>query len=107
MANKATNDNLKEEPKPVMELTMTEYLHDVTNRLPKEAENVLRALRDDGKMNKEELSLTAKVKRAVLDHIIMQLYALGMVEVTSEGKSKICSLTDLGKQYLHLIKQAS
>ncbi len=91
----------------IEQLTMTEYLHGVTNRLPAEAENVLIALRDDGKMNKEELSLTAKVKRAVLDHIIMQLYALGMVDVTSEGKSRICSLTDLGEVYLKLIKQAS
>ncbi|MBO8137380.1 MAG: transcriptional regulator [Desulfotomaculum sp.] len=89
------------------EITMTEYFKSVKNRLPDEAYNVLKALFDDGKMNKEELSLTAKVKRAVLDHIIMQLYALGLVDVTSEGKSRICSLTKLGEEYLDLLKSAS
>ncbi|MEG6616093.1 transcriptional regulator [Peptococcaceae bacterium 1198_IL3148] len=85
-------------------LTIHEYFNDVANRLPEEAGNVLRALFTEGKMNKEELSLTAKVKRAVLDHIIMQLYALGLVDVTSEGKSKICSVTKLGEEYLDLHK---
>ncbi|MBM7854999.1 putative transcriptional regulator [Desulfohalotomaculum tongense] len=89
------------------EIPITEYFQSVKTRLPDEAYNVLRALMDDGKMNKEELSLTARVKRAVLDHIIMQLYALGLVDVTSEGKSKICSLTKLGEEYLQLFKSAS
>ena len=88
------------------ELTMSQYFKEVNNRLPVEAERVLRALIDEGKMNKEELSLTAKVKRAVLDHVVMQLFALGLVEVTSEGKSKICSLTKLGEDYLLLMKEA-
>lgn len=88
------------------ELTMPQYFKEVGNRLPEEAERVLRALIDEGKMNKEELSLTAKVKRAVLDHVVMQLYALGLVDVTSEGKSKICSLTKLGEDYLKLMKPA-
>ncbi|MCL5935069.1 MAG: transcriptional regulator, partial [Firmicutes bacterium] len=60
------------------ELTMSQYFKEVNNRLPVEAERVLRALIDEGKMNKEELSLTAKVKRAVLDHVVMQLFALGL-----------------------------
>ncbi|MCL0081549.1 transcriptional regulator [Peptococcaceae bacterium] len=88
------------------ELTMTEYFHDVTGRLPDEAERVLKALYDEGKMNKEELSLTATVKRAVLDHVIMQLFALGLVDVAPEGKSKICSLTLLGEDYLKLLRPA-
>ncbi|AQS58358.1 transcriptional regulator [Desulforamulus ferrireducens] len=88
------------------DLTMSQYFREVNNRLPVEAERVLRALIDEGKMNKEELSLTAKVKRAVLDHVVMQLFALGLVEVTSEGKSKICSLTKLGEDYLNLMKEA-
>ncbi len=73
----------------MIELTITEYFNDVTNRLPDEAYRVLRALYDGGKMNKEELSLTSNLKRTVLDHVIMQLYALGLVDVSSEGKSKI------------------
>ncbi|WP_018085640.1 transcriptional regulator [Desulfurispora thermophila] len=80
-----------------------EYFIKVSDRLPEEAERVLRALVDQGSMNKEELSLTAKVKRAVLDHVIMQLYALGLVEVSTEGKSKICSLTRLGDEFLNLL----
>jgi len=79
--------------------TMDEYFVGVSKRLPDEAERVLRALVDQGNMNKEELSLTARVKRAVLDHVIMQLYALGLVEVAAEGKSRICSLTKLGREY--------
>ncbi|MFZ5591639.1 MAG: transcriptional regulator [Bacillota bacterium] len=82
---------------------MGEYFIKVSDRLPEEAERVLRALVDQGSMNKEELSLTAKVKRAVLDHVIMQLYALGLVEVSTEGKSKICSLTRLGDEFLNLL----
>lgn len=88
------------------ELTISQYFKEVGTRLPVEAERVLRALIDEGKMNKEELSLTAKVKRAVLDHVVMQLFALGLVDVTSEGKSKICSLTKLGEGYLELMKPA-
>jgi len=83
-------------------VTMNEYFSGVAKRLPGEAERVLRALVDQGNMNKEELSLTARVKRAVLDHVIMQLYALGLVEVTAEGKSRICSLTRLGREYVSL-----
>ncbi|HBV95741.1 MAG: transcriptional regulator [Bacillota bacterium] len=85
---------------------LADYFLKVNDRLPDEAERVLLALVDQGSMNKEELSLTAKVKRAVLDHVVMQLYALGLVEVSTEGKSKICSLTRLGDEFLSLIKQA-
>ncbi len=85
-----------------MTSTLVEYFSGVHNRLPEEAERVVRTLEDGGPMNKEELSLTAKVKRAVLDHVIMQLYALGLVDVATEGKSKMCSLTKLGYEYLEL-----
>ncbi|MDD4768068.1 MAG: transcriptional regulator [Desulfotomaculaceae bacterium] len=84
--------------------TLIEYFAGVQHRLPDEAERVLRALDDYGPMNKEELSLTAKVKRAVLDHVVMQLYALGLVDVTTEGKSKMCSMTSLGWDFLELSK---
>lgn len=87
-----------------MTSVLAEYFAGVQHRLPGEAERVLRALDNHGPMNKEELSLTAKVKRAVLDHVVMQLYALGLVDVTTEGKSKMCSLTDLGWEYLNLSK---
>ncbi|MCL6639194.1 MAG: transcriptional regulator [Firmicutes bacterium] len=87
---------------------LAEYFSGVQHRLPGEAERVLRALEHNGPMNKEELSLTAKVKRAVLDHVVMQLYALGLVDVTTEGKSKMCSLTNLGLDFLsmNLVKTA-
>jgi len=87
-----------------MTATLVEYFAGVQHRLPDEAERVLKALEDYGAMNKEELSLTAKVKRAVLDHVVMQLYALGLVEVATEGKSKMCSLTSLGWDFLSLSK---
>lgn len=90
----------------MVELSLSEYFKKVNSRLPEEAERVLFALVDQGNMNKEELSLTAKVKRAVLDHVVMQLYALGLVEVSTEGKSKICSLTNLGEDFLLLIQKA-
>jgi len=85
-----------------MTTTLVEYFGGVQNRLPEEAERVIKTLEEEGPMNKEELSLTAKVKRAVLDHIVMQLYALGLVNVATEGKSKICSLTKLGYDFLKL-----
>jgi len=85
-----------------MTTTLAEYFNGVSRRLPEEAERVIRSLEEEGPMNKEELSLTAKVKRAVLDHIIIQLYALGLVDVTTEGKSKMCSLTKLGYDFLVL-----
>jgi len=85
-------------------ISLVEYFTRVNDRLPGEAARVLRALVEQGSMNKEELSLTAKVKRAVLDHVIMQLYALGLVDVSTEGKSKICSVTKLGGDFLTLIK---
>jgi DNA-binding transcriptional ArsR family regulator len=85
-----------------MTSTLAEYFVGVQRRLPDEAERVLKALDEHGPMNKEELSLTAKVKRAVLDHVVMQLYALGLVEVATEGKSKMCSLTTLGWDYISI-----
>ncbi|MDD2444312.1 MAG: transcriptional regulator [Desulfotomaculaceae bacterium] len=85
-----------------MTSTLVEYFNGVQKRLPEEAERVIKTLENDGPMNKEELSLTAKVKRAVLDHVVMQLYALGLVDVATEGKSKMCSLTKLGYDYLEL-----
>jgi predicted transcriptional regulator len=86
------------------DIGIKEFFVKASNRLPDEAERVLKALVEEGSMNKEELSLTARVKRAVLDHIIMQLYALGLVEVSTEGKSKICSLTKLGNDFIYLVK---
>lgn len=85
-----------------MTTTLAEYFNGVRRRLPEEAERVIRSLEEDGPMNKEELSLTAKVKRAVLDHIVIQLYALGLVDVATEGKSKMCSLTKLGYDFMFL-----
>jgi len=85
-----------------MTSTLVEYFGGVQSRLPEEAERVIKTLEEEGPMNKEELSLTAKVKRAVLDHIVMQLYALGLVDVTTEGKSKMCSLTKLGYDFLNI-----
>jgi predicted transcriptional regulator len=32
----------------------------------------------------------------------MQLFALGLVDVTTEGKSKMCSLTRLGLDFLNM-----
>ena len=84
----------------MLHITLPEYFVQVNNRLPEEATRVLNALIEHGGMNKEELSLTSRVKRAVLDHVIMQLYALGLVDVNTEGKSKICSLTGLGNDFL-------
>jgi len=85
-----------------MTVHLAEYFSGVLHRLPDEAERVLRALENNGPMNKEELSLTSKVKRAVLDHVVMQLYALGLVDVATEGKSKMCSLTRLGLDFLNM-----
>ncbi|MDF9407928.1 transcriptional regulator [Pelotomaculum isophthalicicum JI] len=82
--------------------SLAEYFQTVQKRLPEEAERVIKSLEDSGPMNKEDLSLTAKVKRAVLDHVVMQLYALGIVDVSTEGKSKICSLTKLGYEFFSL-----
>lgn len=84
--------------------SLADFLVKANERLPEEADRVLRTLLEHGNMNKEDLSLTARVKRAVLDHIIMQLYALGLVEVSTEGKSKICSATNLGDEFINLVK---
>ena len=85
-------------------ISFSDYLLQANKRLPDEANMVLNALYNQGSMNKEDLSLTARVKRAVLDHIIMQLYALGLVEVSTEGKSKICVITKLGNEFLSIIE---
>ena len=85
-------------------ISFSDYLLQANKRLPDEAHLVLNALYNQGSMNKEDLSLTARVKRAVLDHIIMQLYALGLVEVSTEGKSKICVITKLGNEFLSIIE---
>jgi len=85
--------------------TLADYLVKAGDRLPEEADRVLETLVSEGNMNKEDLSLLARVKRAVLDHVIMQLYALGLVDVSTEGKSKICSLTKLGDEYVGLLSE--
>lgn len=84
---------------------LADYLVKAGDRLPDEAARVLETLVAEGSMNKEDLSLLSRVKRAVLDHVIMQLYALGLVDVSTEGKSKICSLTRLGDEYLALVEE--
>ncbi len=89
----------------IKNMTLVEYLTSVSKRLPEEADKVLNVLVTEGHMNKEELSLVSRVKRAVLDHVIMQLYALGLVDVYSEGKSKICSLTTLGEEYHDVVRK--
>lgn len=86
-------------------ITLADYLVKAGERLPEEANRVLGALVTEGNMNKEDLSLFSRVKRAVLDHVIMQLYALGLVDVYTEGKSKICSLTKLGEEYITLVEE--
>nr|WP_207754850.1 transcriptional regulator [Desulforadius tongensis] len=73
--------------------------------MPDEAHRVLNTLLDAGKMNKEELSLMSTTKRAVLDHVLFQLYALGLVEISSEGKSKMCEITKLGEEYLDIVAE--
>ncbi len=85
--------------------TLADYLVKAGDRLPEEADRVLEALVNEGNMNKEDLSLLSRVKRAVLDHVIMQLFALGLVDVSTEGKSKICSLTKLGEEYVSLLSE--
>ena len=86
--------------------TLADYLVKAGERLPDEAVRVLSVLINEGSMNKEDLSLLSRVKRAVLDHVIMQLFALGLVDVSTEGKSKICSVTELGKEYFALTEQS-
>lgn len=81
---------------------LAEYFNGVQKRLPEESERIIKTLESSGSMNKEELSLSARVKRAVLDHIVMQLYALGLVDVSNEGKSRMCSLTSLGYDFINL-----
>lgn len=63
-------------------------------------------LQQEGEMNKETLSLSAGVKRAVLDHVAMQLYALGFIQIETEGKNRMCELTSLGSEFLDLVKEA-
>lgn len=86
-------------------MTLQEYFKQAANRLPEEANRVLKTLLNSGKMNKEELSLMSTTKRAVLDHILFQLYALGLVEISTEGKSKMCEITNLGQNYLDITKE--
>lgn len=85
--------------------SLTEFFNMVSLRLPQESLRILEVLFTEGKMNKEELSLTAKVKRAVLDHDLMQLFALCLVDIDTEGKSKICCITELGQDYLSFYKE--
>ncbi|MTI83265.1 MAG: transcriptional regulator [Firmicutes bacterium] len=87
-------------------MTLNDYFLKASSRLPEEVERVLKVLQQEGEMNKESLSLSAGVKRAVLDHLVMQLYALGFIQVKSEGKSRMCGLTPLGQDYLELIYKA-
>ena len=88
-----------------MSITLYDYFKQAAHRLPDEAHRVLNTLLTAGKMNKEDLSLMSTTKRAVLDHILFQLYALGLVGISTEGKSKMCDITSLGKDYLGIIKE--
>lgn len=86
-------------------LTLNEYLGKASNRLPDEAARILRILDEKGPSNKESLSLSARVKRAELDHVLLQLYALGTVDIETEGKSKICYLNQMGNNFLEIIQE--
>lgn len=86
-------------------MTLKEYFKQAAHRLPEEAKRVLVTLLQSGKMNKEELSLMSTTKRAVLDHVLFQLYALGLVDISTEGKSKMCDITKLGEEYLEITQE--
>ena len=86
-------------------MTLRDYFKQAAHRLPEEANRVLTTLLQAGKMNKEELSLMSTTKRAVLDHVLFQLYALGLVDISTEGKSKMCEITKLGEEYLVIISE--
>lgn len=88
-------------------MTLRDYFKQASHRLPEEANRVLTTLLHAGKMNKEELSLMSTTKRAVLDHVLFQLYALGLVDISTEGKSKMCEITKLGEEYLDIINEVA
>lgn len=72
----------------------------IKSRLMPEAIVALKTLlASSERMSKEELSLSARVKRAVLDKALIQLHAVCFVDINSFGRSKVCNVTQLGKQF--------
>ena len=71
-----------------MTSTLAEYFVGVQHRLPEEAERVMKALDAHGPMNKEELSFTAKVKRAVLIMSSCSYMPSGWLTLQQKGRAK-------------------
>ena len=81
-----------------MNNTLMEYLYQATSRLSEEALKILDTLKNnkDISFNKEDLSLHSNIKRSTLDKGVLELYVLGLVDVNTEGKSRMCRVTKLG-----------
>jgi len=84
---------------------MQVHFNKIKPRLMPEAIVVLKTLlASDERMSKEELSLSARVKRAVLDKVLIQLHAVCFVDINTFGKSKVCSVTRLGEQFIYWLE---
>ncbi|GKS12963.1 hypothetical protein YDYSY3_39630 [Paenibacillus chitinolyticus] len=73
------------------------YLKAMISKIPTSSKLVMKTLIEKP-YNKEELSLNARVRRGELNEAITWVEALGLVEYTIAGRSKMYSVTTLGEE---------
>lgn len=79
-----------------LDSTLKEYLKDMSSNLPNSAKLVMQALSDKD-YNKEDLSLSARVRRGELNFALNWIEALGFVDYSTSGRQKLYRITPLGK----------
>lgn len=87
-----------------MNQELQKYFFDVVKkRLNPNSIKVLKVLKRNMYLNKEELSLEAGVKRSYLEDVLIELNVLGLTYSDKKNRSIICNLTDFGKEFVGLL----
>jgi len=78
-----------------LDSTLEPYLKDMSSNLPNGSKLIMQALSEKD-YNKEDLSLSAKVRRGELNFALNWIEALGFVDFSTSGRQKLYRLTPLG-----------
>lgn len=82
-----------------LNLPAEDYIKEIiTKILPNGPKLIMSALSKVDSINKDNLSLSAQVRRGELNYALGYLEALGFVGTIKQGKAVLCTLTPLGRK---------
>jgi predicted transcriptional regulator len=86
-------------------INFMDFLLEASSRMPEEAFKVLDALKKNGAMNMDRVSIESAVNRSSIKFAIIPLETLGLVSYMQYGKAKEYDITPLGHEFLKLVKK--